>query len=295
MIPFLAAIVVKLAYLFSGLTLCLVGKSLLEKGISAHFRGEGEIASRKLRIVTSSPGIIFLIAGLAVLVFGIMHETSVEVDGEGKVRFVQSAPDGKRQIDPTILIDQLRSIHGDAPKDANIRANVYYDAAVRCETFVRDAHCGELLLKAVALDPHLIVNAYDSPLFLDRLNDPVFRSYMVARISIFFQQQVNSKSLSNVAKGILSRLEFVASQWPASKNTTVGIVDLRKEFSTGVVDQKVTQALVSILNSDPNLLYAILTEPAHTWVIENEEIQLALSEALDQINLNLISSSQSAE
>ena len=41
-------------------------KGLLKKDISARFAGEGEVASRKFRMVNSSPGVIYLLAGLAI-------------------------------------------------------------------------------------------------------------------------------------------------------------------------------------------------------------------------------------
>src|SRR3989442_15885072 len=67
MLHTIAAVILEVAHLATGVALCLLGKSLLEKGIRADFFGEGEVASKKIRLMTSSPGIIFLLAGLVVI------------------------------------------------------------------------------------------------------------------------------------------------------------------------------------------------------------------------------------
>jgi len=64
----LASVTFEIAHLAAGIALCVLGKSLLEKGIRGDFTGEGEAAARKFRIVTTSPGLVFLVAGLVVIV-----------------------------------------------------------------------------------------------------------------------------------------------------------------------------------------------------------------------------------
>ena len=69
-----AVIALKLAHLVAGVIICFLGKSLLIRGVRADFLGEGEIDSKKLRIVTSSPGLIFLIAGLVIVITTIVTQ-----------------------------------------------------------------------------------------------------------------------------------------------------------------------------------------------------------------------------
>ncbi len=287
-----AAVIVKVAYLVSGLVICFIGKSLLEKGITADFHGEGEIASRKLRIVTSSPGIIFLLAGLAVLIVGIRHDTSVGADGVVRLGQATFTDD---QLDPAVLIERMRVVNRDAPQEENTRANAYFDQAVRCERREADANCLELLLKATALDPNLIVQVQESPIQQKRLNDPMFRAYATARMRIYLQQAAALQPLSNNATGLLARLSFLVSQWPSSKTSNEGIGTAETRLGIGVVDPRLIEALVTILNSNPKALLYMLKKHDNAWALENEEIQLALSKALDGVSLNLFTPPQEAE
>ena len=71
----IAAVVFEIAHLTTGILLCVLGKSLLEKGIKGDFLGEGEVVSKKFRLVTASPGIVFLIAGLVVITTAVFTQT----------------------------------------------------------------------------------------------------------------------------------------------------------------------------------------------------------------------------
>lgn len=85
-----AGLIVKLAYLATGLVVCFIGKGLLEKGISGKFFGEGGGASQSFRIATSSPGLVFLVAGLVIVVVGIRHDTGI--DAQGSIRLARDVP-----------------------------------------------------------------------------------------------------------------------------------------------------------------------------------------------------------
>ena len=66
----ISTLILDVAYLATGIALCIIGKGLLEKGISGRFLAEGEIESKKLRIATSSPGLVFLVCGLVIVIIG---------------------------------------------------------------------------------------------------------------------------------------------------------------------------------------------------------------------------------
>lgn len=70
-----AAMIFEIAHLATGIALCVLGKSLLEKGIRADFLGEGEIVSKKFRLVTASPGLVFLLAGLVVITAAVFTQS----------------------------------------------------------------------------------------------------------------------------------------------------------------------------------------------------------------------------
>lgn len=99
----IASIVLKLAYLASGLLLAYLGKDLLEKGVRGSFAGEGQVASTRLRLVTSSPGVVFLVAGLGIVLASVFTraeywERTDEVTRSS--RFVQPAPTGAVEPPP---------------------------------------------------------------------------------------------------------------------------------------------------------------------------------------------------
>ena len=55
----IATLLLKLSYLAVGVLLCYLGRDLLLKGVTAQFEGEGESSRVKLRVLTSSPGLVF--------------------------------------------------------------------------------------------------------------------------------------------------------------------------------------------------------------------------------------------
>lgn len=71
----IAALALEILYISSGLILCIIGKNMLEKGIKADFSADGEIANKKFRIITSAPGLVFLLAGLVIVVTTITNKS----------------------------------------------------------------------------------------------------------------------------------------------------------------------------------------------------------------------------
>ncbi len=289
--PTTAALIVKIAYLASGLVLCFLGKGMLEKGIVADFIGEGEVASRKLRIVTSSPGIVFLLAGLTALVIGIRHETSV-VSEHGEVRLGRATPDVSGSIDPLILVNRVRELNRTSPREDVERAQGYYDQAGRCEQRDANAQCVELLLKATALDPNLFTAVIDSPLLGKRLQDPVFRTFAVARLQIYLRQEVSSATLSKSASGMLARIEILALQSPASQPSSNVTATARARLDAGTINSALIDSLVALLESDPGSLHGLLSEPGNAWALEEDDVQIALSQGLNRVNISLFSPDQ---
>ena len=117
-------VLLKLFQLSAGIILCFVGKSLLEKGVRADFFGEGEILSKKLRIITSSPGLVFLVAGLGIIIATIFTQAKIEQVEPGtrtSVRFMDKSqetnlsPNAKEELKPTArIVISLASIYADS-------------------------------------------------------------------------------------------------------------------------------------------------------------------------------------
>jgi hypothetical protein len=110
----LAAIIFEIAHLATGVALCILGKSLLEKGIRADFLGEGEIASKKIRLLTSSPGIVFLLAGLVVVTSAVFTQSEfVQSGGGAALAAPSSAPTTQttsRLLDSSVAAPRVESV-----------------------------------------------------------------------------------------------------------------------------------------------------------------------------------------
>ena len=95
----IASVTFEIAHLSAGIALCVLGKALLEKGIRGDFTGEGEVASKKFRLVTTSPGLVFLIAGLAVITATVFTQSE----------FVQTSNETARSEKGEPLVTQTSS------------------------------------------------------------------------------------------------------------------------------------------------------------------------------------------
>jgi len=72
-----AIVALRVAYLAIGFGLCLIGRSLIERGVSANFEGQGAITSMRFKVVTASPGLVFGVAGLAVIALAIFRQAEL--------------------------------------------------------------------------------------------------------------------------------------------------------------------------------------------------------------------------
>lgn len=68
----LATVLLELAYLSTGILLCFMGLRLLEKGVESKIKLKGEIGGRKWALLTSSPGIVFALCGLGIILYAIV-------------------------------------------------------------------------------------------------------------------------------------------------------------------------------------------------------------------------------
>jgi hypothetical protein len=88
----IASVTFEIAHLTAGIALCVLGKSLLEKGVRGDFTGEGEAASQKFRLVTTSPGLVFLVAGLVVIVATVFTQSEFVQTSSENARLEKGEP-----------------------------------------------------------------------------------------------------------------------------------------------------------------------------------------------------------
>lgn len=99
MVHTISVVLLKLANLIAGILLCFLGKGLFERGIKTDFTGEGNVSTVRFRLVTSSPGAVFLLAGLAIVISSVVTQTQFVESSEGRKvesRFMQDEGLAKR-------------------------------------------------------------------------------------------------------------------------------------------------------------------------------------------------------
>lgn len=93
-----AVVSLRVAYLAVGLGLCWIGRSLIERGVSADFKGEGAVARFRFKVVTASPGLVFGVAGLVVIGLAIFRQAQVPLgplSTASTARFAADSPVAK--------------------------------------------------------------------------------------------------------------------------------------------------------------------------------------------------------
>lgn len=74
----IAAVLLEISYLGVGLLLCFMGQRLLERGVESRTKVEAEIVGNKWMLLTSSPGIIFCVCGLGIIIYAIITQSVYE-------------------------------------------------------------------------------------------------------------------------------------------------------------------------------------------------------------------------
>lgn len=119
----IAVVLLKLANLTAGILLCFVGRGLFERGIKGDFTGEGNVSTVRFRLVTSSPGAIFLLAGLAIVISSIVTQTEfVESSDSRKIETRMFGQEGTGKLSPEAselhsMLTMYTQIHGTVGDD----------------------------------------------------------------------------------------------------------------------------------------------------------------------------------
>ena len=74
----IASVLLEISYLATGIVLCMIGNSLIKKRISSDFHAEGEFDSKKFKLITSSPGLVFLTMGMIIIIYTIITPSEFE-------------------------------------------------------------------------------------------------------------------------------------------------------------------------------------------------------------------------
>ena len=96
----IASVLLELGYLATGLLLCYMGQRMIISGYSSHTKVEGQIGGGKWKLITSSPGIIYAVCGLGIIIFAISTQSSYKEKIEKPVASFNTASNTKSPNKP---------------------------------------------------------------------------------------------------------------------------------------------------------------------------------------------------
>jgi len=263
----LANLIQELAYLVSGLIICFIGKSLLEKGITGKFSGEGEMASNKVRIVTSSPGIVFLIAGLMIIGLAIWRQSKLPV-------FPSTPPPSVTRADLEALARTFPSAIYATPNAANDIAEANYLRALDRAGEKAFVATRNHLIRAISLEPSLLMKALREPVLSEAFADAEFMMMMQARLRIA-QAASLQKPLPASFKTAITMLKILSlTNRSVARPDEVGKIRAAIPTQDGQEPTDATLAKLSRLQMiDPKALAEVLSTPDFRWFAANTRIQ----------------------
>ncbi len=265
----IAAVVLKIAYLATGIILSLLGKSLIEKGVTATFSGEGALASTKIKILTSSPGLVFAISGLIVIGTGIVTPavyrelppgTELEKLAENLVesRLARSPPGGRLALD--LFEHAVHTAQQNHPRQA-----LTY------------------LVEAVVLQPQLLRRALKTPELQSAVRDPIFETIVRER----FKLPLTVAQLASpvTPRPLLGYLRVYTATRLAHGEEFEEVAPETAAFpaTAGVELASATLArLESLLVRNPLVLIELLEDAQFRWILENEVLVGGLRAKVDE-------------
>ncbi|MCI0719531.1 MAG: hypothetical protein L0338_11270 [Acidobacteria bacterium] len=255
----IAAVLLEIAYLAAGLLLCYFGKDLLEKGITGTFQGGGGIASTRFRVVTSSPGLVFMLAGLAVVGIAIRTQSLFEQ------RRAESAPEtsgpSMKELAETVVSSRLAE-----PSADQTFALGQMQAARRLLESNDRSSAMVCLVQAVVVDPALLRTALQDAQISGLTNDATFQTIVRER----FKLPLNLKTAAGKATlPILGALGMLANE----TGNAYDVTDALRQFPrTPELEPLGTTAerLRDLVARNPKALFLLLRNQDYAWVLRNE-------------------------
>lgn len=274
----IAAVILEIAYLITGITLCFIGKGLLEKGITGDFAGEGQIASKKFRIVTSSPGLVFLVCGLIIVFTAIT--TQVKFSEKDSIPLPKN--NDSELVPLAVLAGTVRtSVLAQSSPDMQFAMRQY-------ENSLRKAMANDIstatiyLTRAIVLSPELLTKALAAPELKHVVRDPVFQTIVRDRFKLPLEFEDNQSSLD---AAILSRLRLYIVQRTMNEEMFENVETELSQFPEHqqLETETVTaNRLLSLLSKNPRELLNLLENPKHSWILQSDGLASLLRKKLSK-------------
>ena len=264
----LAPVLLELAYLGCGLTLCFLGKGLLEKGISGQFQGSGAVASHRFRLVTSSPGLVFTVSGLVIIAVAIVSPARYRISG--------ATPPGGAPLSELAG----RTIEGrfaQETRDASV-AQLHYDMAIQAGGNGNHRVAATHLASAIVLQPTLLNRALGDPTLSAALADPALAGLIRSRFDLPLDVPTEPQSAPALASYL--KVYIVAKGISDAAAADPRTRDLASALSKDREGESAA-ALLGLLQSDPRGLLRIIEDPKNSWILTSERIVRALRDRIE--------------
>lgn len=277
-------VLLKIAYLVSGLILCLVGKGLIEKKLRANFEGEGSIGESSFKVVSTSPGLIFLTAGFLAIAAAIFQEFKI-VDSDIET-MVETGTDSMNEGEKiTTLVKSIREIrfadadHTEPSLDAAIDLASAYAAAGNIE------ESAVYVAIAIVTSPATLARFYEDKIFEPVLNNPQLQRIIQSRFALpMSMPEIPGNQLSTLAEQNLAMLQSLA-RLEAPTDDQISLAWNKSESIPNNPGQQsevqIFALLEQLLALSSNVLHTELVKPGRRWILHNEQLMLRLEIAID--------------
>jgi len=282
----MATVIMEIAYLVTGIILCVIGKRLLEEGISGKFLAEGEVSSKKLRIITSSPGLVFLVAGLVIVSLAIYTKSEFKqlATKHGDTKAETKLPSQNRgaEIDLNRLVEVMTSYSLAAPSEQSNIADKNFSLAIENAESANWNKASEYLVRAISFDPSKVERALKEQKLRKLVQDSFFVNFARSRLQLALRAQ-REQPLSDQAMAILAKLDIFAGSLPQPSNIsrTKEIIASIPTSSGQETSQKTLGRMKALLKENPKALHSLLREQRYRWIFQDPTLLTWLQKSGD--------------
>lgn len=267
-------VLLKIAYLATGLILFVIGKNMIEKKLETKFEGEGSFNKSSFKIATTSPGLVFLVAGLIIIGVAISQEFEI------------SEVEIKETNNYQTLVEKTRTIHFAEENDTTqlVKAELKQAKELASAGKINDAAVH--LAIAVVVQPDVIAIVVPDPEYASILKQPQFNTIAHARFKLPIHNVIMPEtSYSALAEEIVERVKTLAARQnldDGQTNDAEEIARLIPNKGDGEPKSVTIGKLIELLDKSPHILLRQLLDNEKSWILEDSEILTALEVAIDR-------------
>ncbi|HET9387406.1 MAG TPA: hypothetical protein VFO67_19880 [Gemmatimonadales bacterium] len=281
---FVGTILLDIAAFATGVLLCYFGKDLLEKGITGSFSGEGQVSSTQFKVLTSSPGLVFALAGLIVIGTAIYRGNELTTQTTAPPSISDGRPD-LDQLSSSMTIRMLK----ESPSVQFARA--------RLEDARQWAKAGERasallqLAQAIVVEPQLLRAALDSAELRAVMADEDFEELVRRRFALASSTPAESAAvvprLEPTTGDLVGHLRLFALQRAANGLGFEDTASLVAKVPAGPGTERreaTLSTLVELLGRNPNALVRLLEDDRYRWLRQDVAMMEGLRDRLAAVS-----------